>query len=86
MAVILLLDQVGDPEVEVEVEVGVQDARIIGTPTSTGRIGAVVALAVMKGDHDMDITSQDHSIIHYTLCITTGGGINIVSLKLGSLY
>ncbi len=69
VAVILLQDRVEDPELKVVV--GVQDARITSTPMTTGRIEAVgMALAVMKGDHDTDITGEDDSNIHYTLCIT----------------
>ena len=69
VAATVLPNRVEDPEVKVEV--GVQDVRITGTPTSTGRIEAIVmALAVTKGDHDTDITGEDDSSIYYTLVIT----------------
>lgn len=63
---ILLPNRVEHPEAEV----GVQDVKITSTPTSTGRIEVVeMALAVMKGDHDTDITGKDDSDINHTLCI-----------------
>ncbi len=71
VAVIPLLDWVGDPEVEVEVGVGVQDARITSTRMNTGRTEVVgTEVAVMKRDQDTDITGKDDSLIHYLLCIT----------------
>lgn len=66
VAVIVLPNQVEDPEAEV----GVQDVRITSTSTNTDRIEAVgMALAVMKGNHDTGITGEEDSDIHYTLCI-----------------